>query len=158
MTEIAPAPSQTSPTDPSNVAPLGEDEKVLRFEEFRDGDDLVIRSAMPGIDPDNDVDITVRDHLLQIRAERKEEKAEEDESMRRTEFRYDAFFRTIPLPSGANEAGVTASYKDSILEVRVPCAEDAVHKVVVTRPPGTNTEEPSPRKHRFFGGRKHKTE
>ena len=45
----------------------------MRVEEFVDGDELVIRAEMPGIDPDNDVQVHVRNHLLELRAERKQE-------------------------------------------------------------------------------------
>jgi HSP20 family protein len=38
----------------------------------------------------------------------------------RSEFHYGRLARSIRLPEGATEAEVTASYKDGILEVRVP--------------------------------------
>lgn len=45
----------------------------IRVEEFMDGDTLVIRAELPGIDPDKDVDITMSDGLLHIQAERRQE-------------------------------------------------------------------------------------
>ena len=43
---------------------------------------------MPGIDPDKDVEITVSDHMLQVKAERRQETKTEDKKGYRSEFRY----------------------------------------------------------------------
>lgn len=98
-------------------------ESELRVEEFREGDQLVVRAEMPGIDPDKDVDIHVTDHVLSIRAERKQDTKTEEKGGYRSEFHYGSFTRAVRLPSGASESDVKASYKDGILEVRVPISE-----------------------------------
>ena len=103
-----------------------EGDRLIRIEEKRDGDTLVIRAEMPGIDPDKDVEIHVRDHMLEIRAERHEEQSTDEKGTHRSEFRYGSFFRTVPLPPDAKEGDVHASYKDGVLEVRVPCAPASV--------------------------------
>jgi HSP20 family protein len=92
----------------------------LRVEEFTEGDQLVVRAEMPGIDPEKDVEITVSDHTLQLRAERREEKKTEEKGRYRSEFQYGSFSRRVELPVGATDKDVKASYKDGILEVRVP--------------------------------------
>lgn len=92
----------------------------IRLEEYVDSGTTVIRAEIPDVDPDNDVDISVHDGVLHIRAERKEKSASTDKSFYRTEFRYGAFERTVPLPSGATANDVQATYKDGVLEVRVP--------------------------------------
>jgi HSP20 family protein len=92
----------------------------LRLEEYREDDTLVVRAELPGIDPDQDVDISVADGKLTIRAERKDETKEERKGYYRTEFQYGSFVRTVPLPPGADESSVQASYTDGVLEVRVP--------------------------------------
>jgi HSP20 family protein len=96
-------------------------EPQMRIEEFVEGDDLVIRAEMPGIDPDKDVQVHVRDHRLELRAERTEETKSDEKGEHRSEFRYGSFFRSVTLPPSATEADVHATYKDGILEVRVPC-------------------------------------
>ena len=93
---------------------------LLRVEEFTEGDEVVVRAEMPGIDPDKDVHITVNDHTLQLRAERREETKTEDKGSYRSEFQYGSFTRTLQLPAGATDQDVKATYKDGILEVRVP--------------------------------------
>ena len=91
---------------------------------------------MPGIDPDKDVQIEMRDHTLEIRAEHREERTDEDKGTRRSEFRYGSFFRAVPLPVEAKEGDVKATYQDGVLEVRVPCApsiEEQPHRIPVVR-------------------------
>jgi HSP20 family protein len=115
---------------------LREGDRMLRIEETREDDMLVVRAEMPGIDPDKDVEIKVRDHMLEIRAERREEKTTEEKGTHRSEFRYGSFYRAVPLPADAKEGDVHASYKDGILEVRVPCAPtvpEATQRVPIER-------------------------
>jgi HSP20 family protein len=97
-----------------------EGEEPLRVEEFVEDDKLVVRAELPGIDPDRDVDIEIRDRSLRIRAERRQEQRTEEGGRYRSEFRYGTFTRVIPLASDVKEEDVKASYRDGILEVRVP--------------------------------------
>jgi HSP20 family protein len=118
------------------LAAFREGDRMIRIEEMRDHDSLVIRAEMPGIDPDKDVDIKVRDHMLEIRAERREEQSTDEKGTRRSEFHYGSFNRTVRLPPEAKEGDVHASYKDGVLEVRVPCApeiEESTQRIPVTR-------------------------
>ncbi len=92
----------------------------LRIEETVEAEQLVVRAELPGIDPDKDVEISVQDRTLHIQAHRRRETKEEAKGHYRSEFRYGSFARRIPLPEGVAEDQVTASYKDGILEVRVP--------------------------------------
>lgn len=110
-------------------------EDALRVEEFQDGDEMVVRAEMPGIDPDQDVEITVTDHVLHITAERREETRTEDRKGYRSEFRYGSFTRSVGLPAGATEDDVRATYNDGILEVRVPIdtVEAKARKIPVAR-------------------------
>ena len=103
-----------------------EAEHLLRVEEKQEDDTWVIRAEMPGIDPDKDVEINMQDQVLHIRAERREEQTSEDQGIHRSEFRYGSFYRAVPLPADAKEGDVHASYKDGILEIRVPRAPAAV--------------------------------
>lgn len=106
---------------------------TIRVEEFLENETLVIRAEMPGLDPAKDVELTITDGMLHIKAQRrKEEKAEEKGFVRR-ELRYGAFTRTLPLPEGVAEADVTAGYKDGILEIRVPVPKpEPARKIPVT--------------------------
>ena len=93
-----------------------------RVEEFVDDNEMVVRAELPGIDPERDVEITVTDNSLRIRAERREESRDDAEGYR-SEFFYGLFERILPPPAGVNEEQVRATYRDGILEVRVPIDE-----------------------------------
>jgi HSP20 family protein len=47
---------------------------------------------------------------------------------------YGSFSRTLPLPDGASEKDVTATYRDGILEVRLALAKPAPPKAAATIP------------------------
>ena len=92
----------------------------IRVEEFTEEDTLVIRVELAGIDPERDVEISVKDDVLHIGAERREEEKTEGRDYVRRELHYGAFHRDLALPKGVSDAEVKASYKDGILEIRVP--------------------------------------
>lgn len=98
---------------------------AMRLEEFVEDDTCVIRAELPGIDPEKDVDISIADGILHLRAERQERSEEKRPDSYRSEFHYGRLARSIRLPEGATEADVSASYKDGILEVRVPAPKAA---------------------------------
>jgi HSP20 family protein len=85
-------------------------------------DAVVVRADLPGIPPD-DIVITVEDGLLAIAGERQEERKENDQGLVRNELVYGRFYRAIPLPDGADENRVTATFRNGVLEITVPVAE-----------------------------------
>jgi len=97
-----------------------EGRELIKVEQFTEDGTFVLRAEMPGIDPDKDVEITVEGDLLHIRAERREEEETTERDFHRRELRYGSFARTVPLPEGVDDAGITAAYTDGILEVRAP--------------------------------------
>lgn len=102
---------------------------TLRVEESLDDGHYVVRVEIPGIDPAEDVEVSVHSGLLTIKAERSESHAEKGHS----EFSYGSFERTVSLPVGAREEGIDATYAKGILTVSVPMAasEEQVRKVDV---------------------------
>jgi HSP20 family protein len=108
-------------------------ELTIGVEEFMEGDTLVIRAELPGIDPAKDLELTIDDGVLYIRAERRQETKVEDKQGYRSELRYGAFTRSLPLPTGVLSEDVTASYTAGILEVRVPVKDKkAVTKIPIS--------------------------
>lgn len=91
---------------------------MIRVEETLEDDRYVLRAELPGIDPERDVDISVHDGKLFIKAERAEQKTEGT----RSEFRYGSFHRTIDLPAGAKDDAIEATYDNGILTVDVTLA------------------------------------
>ena len=95
------------------------DTRVMRLEdEMKDGR-YVVRAEIPGVDPANDIDITVRDGQLTIKAERSEKKDFDG----RSEFSYGSYIRSVSLPAGADEGSIDATYDQGILTVSVAVSE-----------------------------------
>lgn len=92
---------------------------MIRVEEHLDKGRYTLRAELPGMDPDKDVDITVSDGQVTIKAERTEQQQEGT----RSEFRYGSFYRSMPLPAGAKEDDIDATFDNGILTVTVPVAE-----------------------------------
>jgi HSP20 family protein len=84
---------------------------------------------VPGLDP-KDIDVQVSAEAVSISGERKEETKTEEKGMTRTEFRYGRFQRVIPLPARIENTNVQADYKDGILKLTLPKAEEEKNKVV----------------------------
>lgn len=97
----------------------GFDGHFMRLEDEMKEGSYEVRAELPGIDPAKDVDITVRDGQLTIKAERTEKK----ESNGRSEFSYGSFVRSVSLPPGTDEDAIKASYDKGILTVSVPVKE-----------------------------------
>lgn len=111
-----------------------EGRQMVAVEEFTEGNTLVVKAELPGVDPDKDIDITVSGGALHIRAERQEESEESGKHFHRRELRYGSFARTIPLPEGVEDSDIAASYKDGILEIRVSVPPEAAKEAARTIP------------------------
>jgi len=94
-------------------------------------DEVMVHVELPGIAKE-DVEISLKDDLLTIRGEKKEKKEEKDENRYYVERTYGGFSRTINLPARVKADKVKASYKDGVLEIKMPKAEeDKVREVQV---------------------------
>jgi HSP20 family protein len=87
-------------------------------------DAYVFRADLPGVSA-KDVKVTVHNDTLTLRGERKREEKTSEGSLHRAERAYGSFERsfTLGLPVRADQ--VKASYKDGVLEVHVPKADEA---------------------------------
>ena len=90
--------------------------------------EFLIHADLPGIRKE-DIDITVVDGRLTIKGQRHREK-EAKAGLRRVERAYGTFARTFDLPAAVSTEAVAAAYKDGVLEVTVPKAEEARPKQI----------------------------
>jgi HSP20 family protein len=88
-----------------------------------------LKLEVPGMEA-KDLDVQVTAESLSISGERKEETKTEERGVTRTEFRYGQFRRVIPLSTRIQNDKVQAEYKDGILSLTLPKAEDEKTKVV----------------------------
>ncbi|MFD6136010.1 Hsp20/alpha crystallin family protein [Isoptericola sp. NPDC060257] len=86
---------------------------------YRDGEDLVARLDLPGVNPAEDVTVEVEGRKLVVRGERKDQRPEESEGRRISEVRFGAFRRVVTLPRAVDGDAVTASYDAGVLTVTV---------------------------------------
>jgi HSP20 family protein len=100
-------------------------------ESYIEGDKMVVRADLPGIDPRN-VEITVTGDLLTIKGSREDRREEKERNFVVKEVSYGSFERSITLPQGVKAEDIKASYKDGILELTAPApGEMAARKVPI---------------------------
>jgi len=104
----------------ANLRPLF-DNRLLRLEDEHKDGVYEVRAELPGVDPTDDIEVTVRDGRLTIKAER----TQTGEAGGHSEFSYGSFVRTVPLPAGADEDDINATYDRGILTVSIPLSEDS---------------------------------
>ena len=86
--------------------------------------DVVYAFDLPGL-AESEISIEVADDTLTVTGERRRETTEEGDRYFRFERRYGTFSRAVGLPAGVEDSKIAASYKDGVLEVRVPKPEEA---------------------------------
>lgn len=96
---------------------------------FERGDDLVIRAELPGVTRE-EIDIRAENGRLVLKGERKRSAEARDQNTYREERVYGSFTRSFSLPTTVDTARIAASYKDGVLEVVLPKAEEAKPKKI----------------------------
>ena len=86
-------------------------------------DHFLIEAEVPGIDR-KDIKVGVKNDILTISGERKEEKKENNGGYSKCERYYGSFERSFVLPEHVNEEDIKAEYKDGVLALRIPKAEE----------------------------------
>jgi HSP20 family protein len=86
--------------------------------------EVIVKAALPNIDP-KQVEITVTNDAITLKGETKHDEEREGRNYYQQEFQYGAFLRTLPLVAEVKSGEATATYKDGVLEVKVPKSERA---------------------------------
>lgn len=79
----------------------------------------VINVELPGVEAAN-VDVSVHDHMLTLKGEKKSEHEEKGKTYFFSERRYGSFQRSFRLPPDVAEEDISADFKDGVLTLRVP--------------------------------------
>lgn len=93
-----------------------------------DGEAVHLKMEIPGLDA-KDLDVQVTADSVAITGERRYEKKTEEKGVTRSEFRYGKFQRVIPMPTRIQNAETKADYRDGILHLTLPKAEEEKNKV-----------------------------
>ncbi|MHB8454910.1 MAG: Hsp20/alpha crystallin family protein [Acidiferrobacterales bacterium] len=97
---------------------------VPRLDVVENDNEFVVHAEMPGLRKD-DIHITLEDGVLTIEAEAKSEVEEKDGSrIVRQERRYGRYVRSLRLGKEVDERKVNANYRDGVLELTLPKAEE----------------------------------
>jgi HSP20 family protein len=96
---------------------------------FEEKDDIVVKAELPGMEKDN-IEVNLTDHTLTIKGEKKKEEETKEKNYYRSERSYGSFVKTLELPKEVHADKVKASFKNGILEVRLPKTEEAKAKEV----------------------------
>jgi len=88
-----------------------------------------LRLEIPGMEA-KDLDVQVTAEAVSISGERKSETKTEEKGVTRSEFRYGKFQRVIPLPARIQNDKVDAEFKNGVLCLTMPKAEEEKNRVV----------------------------
>jgi HSP20 family protein len=91
---------------------------------YQNGKELVLKAELPDMKRE-DIDITIEEHTLTIKGEKKLDADVKDENVRRIERLYGSFTRSFTLPPTVDASNVSAEYKDGVLTLRLPIREEA---------------------------------
>jgi len=91
--------------------------------------ELVLTAELPGLKKD-DIKLTIKDNLLSISGEKKQEKSENKRNYHRTERVFGKFQRSFRLPDYADQEKIDADYTEGILTLRIPKIKESIGKEI----------------------------
>ena len=103
------------------------EEIVPSVDMFREGDDVVVKVELPGLKKE-EIEVNLTEGTLTISGEKKKEKKVEKKDYYRMERSYGSFSRSVSLPPDVQTEKGRAQFRDGVLEIRIPGAEEAGKK------------------------------
>jgi len=92
-------------------------------------DDVLVRAELPGVKKD-DVDVTVEDYSVTIKASTRHEEKEKEGEYYRREMSSGEYQRTLALPSAVDQEKAQATFTNGVLELTLPKLEKTHRKTV----------------------------
>ena len=96
---------------------------AMAIDAYRKGDEFLVQLDLPGVDPET-IDLTVEKNALTVHAERSRPDLEGVELVI-SERPQGSFSRQLFLGDSLNTAAIQAEYRDGVLTVHIPVAEQA---------------------------------
>ena len=90
-----------------------------RADVYEQNGSIVVKAELPGVKKE-DIDVAIEGGDLVVRGERKSEEKVEEKDYYRMERSFGSFYRRLPLPEGVTAEQIKATFKDGVLEVKVP--------------------------------------
>ncbi|MGM5482927.1 MAG: Hsp20/alpha crystallin family protein [Nanobdellota archaeon] len=96
---------------------------------FETDNEIVSTIEMPGIDK-KDIQVNATDDGIEVKVEKKDEKKDEDKKRGyySLERKQTGYYRYFPLPAYAEKDKIDATYKNGVLEVRIPKSQEQKEK------------------------------
>lgn len=92
-------------------------------------DSYEIRTELPGVSKD-DVQISVKDNLLTIKGEKRQENMDDSKNYKHIERRYGTFERNFTLPPKVDVDNINAKFNDGVLTLSIPKPEEVKPKEI----------------------------
>jgi HSP20 family protein len=99
---------------------------------YEEKDDVVIKAEIPGLSKE-DLSVQVSDSTLTIKGEKKREEKVKEDDYYRCERSFGSFTRAVALPCDVKADQVKASFKNGVLDVRMPKTEEAKKKAITVK-------------------------
>jgi HSP20 family protein len=109
------------------LAPAGIE--IPAVDMYQTDDAVVVKSAIPGIKPE-DIDISITGDTLTIRGETRAEEEINEENYIRRERRYGSFCRSLALPLPVVTEKAEAEFENGVLTLTLPKAEEVKPKAI----------------------------
>ena len=108
---------------------IGSGELSLELDMYQTDKDVVIKTAIPGLKPE-EVDISITGDVLTIKGEHKEEQEVKEENYLRKERRYGTFRRSLQMPVAVKSDKAEAMFENGVLTLTLPKAEEVKPKQI----------------------------
>ena len=117
--------------------------QIPALEIMEDGGKYLVKAEVPGMKQE-DIEVTVLDHTLTIKGEKKCEEETKEDGYHYCEVSYGTFQRTVKLPSDVNTEKIKAKYEDGVLQLEIPKTVESKPKKVAIQ--GKNKEKTTTKK------------
>jgi HSP20 family protein len=111
------------------------DEGIAPIDLYETDDEVVLKAALPGVSAE-DIDISISNGMVSVRAELREEREEKEEKGVRyhlRERRYKRLSRSMRLPCPVDVSKADAEFKNGVLRMRMPKFEEAKPKTITVK-------------------------
>lgn len=109
--------------------PMFAEGKVPKVDIIDNDNDLLIRAELPGVDK-KDLDISMTDNRVTIKASTNYEDKEEEGNYYRSEIAQGEYCRTLTLPADVDIEHAKTSFKNGVLELTVPKVEHSQRRTI----------------------------
>jgi len=101
----------------------------IAIDVIRKPEEVEVKASVPGIKPD-DIDVTVEDNVLTIKAEKKTESEHKDATYLVKEMTSGSYYRALRLPETVDTGKINCQYENGVLSIILPKAEEKKKKQI----------------------------